>query len=576
MKLEILKQKQLHPQKFINISTTLSSPGLLSDLQPSIEDYKYILCLIGKILENNRIIVGIYKENDIKDRLDLSAIQFIFSGLINKKKYKLTFSETEEIINRLIHDINYRKNFIEEKKSIIAKILGIDKESIILTNLRINDNSLQLFLDLAFNPKIPNIKKEVIKLKLVQGEIVDCQKRPLLEACRLSPSIFDIRFHKFYNNNLNNINQRRGGEEYIPPSSWTAYGINILGKYDFGNNRWLSNNNGKGEFAVAYYGINNLFKHNFNMVRSLFSIMGNQESGKTFINSNNIRRPGHKCKTGAYFYKNPNYAENSSETINIGGFEYKIMFMCRVNPSKIRQPENFQDCWILSPTPNEVRPYKILIKKIPKSPLAIASQQVIKMCLTSPDPSYFEILQNKNESFFNQKNGSEYNNLSNYDYVIKLYSQASTINNFLRDPNNPNLYYGINDTKSFVWCLHKALTQKTPKIANGTIVYRGICFKLPYNIGIGTKFYFPEFLSTSRDINIAKEFAGLGTLIYITIQNNGTNGKKVYCRDIEYISDYPDQKEIVFTSYCQFLITKIDRSNPSLDIMHLTCEGHNF
>ena len=50
MKLEILKQKQLHPEKFINIATTLSSPGLLSLLQPSIEDYKYILCLIGKIL----------------------------------------------------------------------------------------------------------------------------------------------------------------------------------------------------------------------------------------------------------------------------------------------------------------------------------------------------------------------------------------------------------------------------------------------------------------------------------------------------------------------------------------------
>ena len=74
------------------------------------------------------------------------------------------------------------------------------------------------------------------------------------------------------------------------------------------------------------------------MVQNLLSLMGNQESGRTFINVNNIRSPGQKCKFGAYFYKNPNYAENSSEAINIGGFEYKIMFMCRVNPKKIRQP----------------------------------------------------------------------------------------------------------------------------------------------------------------------------------------------------------------------------------------------
>ena len=164
---------------------------------------------------------------------------------------------------------------------------------------------------------------------------------------------------------INNA-QRRGGEEYLSPSSWTAYRINVIGKYDFGNNNWLGNKNGKGEFAVAYYGINNLFNQNKNMVHNLLSLMGNQESGRTFINVNNARNPEQKCKTGAYFYRNPNYDENSSETIKIGGFDYKIMFMCRVSPSKIRQPETFQNCWILNPTPDEVRPYKILIKKIAK------------------------------------------------------------------------------------------------------------------------------------------------------------------------------------------------------------------
>jgi len=346
--------------------------------------------------------------------------------------------------------------------------------------------------------------------------------------------------------------------------------MNVSGKYDFGNNSWLGNNNSVGEFAVAYYGINNLVNKNMKMMDNIISLMGNLETGQTFVGVKNIRQQGQKCKAGAYFYKNPDYAENSSEIINIAGFQYKIMFMCRVKPSKIMQPENFKDCWILSPTPDEVRPYKILIKKIPKSPLAIQSMQVIKFCRDPlPPPIYFQILNEKNESFYSKKM-SCFPNLTDFDYVLKLYSQASTINTFLRNPQNPSI-----DNKSNVWCLHKAITQNINNVQNGTLVYRGVCFKLPNDIGVGQKFYFPEFLSTSTDIKIAQDIANNGTLMYISIQNNGVNGKKIYCRNIEYISDYPFQKEILFTAYCQFRITNIQRT-PNLDYLYLTCEGHNF
>ena len=48
-------------------------------------DYQYILALIVKMLVNNGIIVGIYKNNFNKDMIDFAYIQFIFSWLINKK-----------------------------------------------------------------------------------------------------------------------------------------------------------------------------------------------------------------------------------------------------------------------------------------------------------------------------------------------------------------------------------------------------------------------------------------------------------------------------------------------------------
>ena len=193
------------------------------------------------------------------------------------------------------------------------------------------------------------------------------------------------------------------------------------------------------------------------------------------------------------------------------------------------------------------------------------------LCTTNPPDSYYQILQNKDESFFNKN----YLGLSNLDYALRIYTNGSYINGYLR--NGELQGYSENELKSTVWCLHKAITQTNVvvPVTDGTILYRGVCFKLPNNIGVGTKFYFPEFLSSSRDINIAKSFGGSGTLMYITVKNNGTNGKKIYCRDVEYITSCKGQKEIIFTSYCQFRITKIEK-NPTWDIMHLTCEGHYF
>ena len=414
---------------------------------------------------------------------------------------------------------------------------------------------------------------------MVQDDIIKCLPVSLLGGCILSPGIFNPQFNKYYNSFSQN--KIVGGEEYIHPSQWTAYGINVSGKYDFGNNTWLGNLNKKGEFAVTYYGINNL---NQKSIKRVDSIMGNSETGKTFIKVRDIRNPNYNCKTGIYFYKNPIHAENSSELINIGGLEYKIMFMCRIKSSKINQPENFKDCWILSATPDEVRPYKILIKKIPKSPLFFASQDEIKICAGTPPQFYMDIITQKDESYMNKivnnniimNNFNFFNpyNQNNFDLVLKEWTGlgAKRINNYLR--NNIKFIHE-SDLKSNIWCLHKAITKSVNNVPNNTIVYRGIKAKVPFNVGIGTKFYFQEFLSTSKDINIAKMFANSGTLMVISIQNNGINGNKVYCRDIENISRFPEEREVIITAFCEFKITKIEKQN-NLDVIYLTCIGYNF
>ena len=603
MKHAIINQKSNYPDYFINIEETLSSSGLLSNKKPSKNDYKYLLCLLGKILENQGIEVGIYKNKPNKDRIDLSAIQFIFSGLINQKKYRLKFSRKfdKNYFVCITGDATFKKKFIKEFKLKISNKILINENSIILTNPRHNNNFL--FIDLAFNPNIGQIDENILKTMIIDNnEIIACESFPLLAGCILSPNIFMDKFNKYYNKLRHNA--KRGGEEYIIPLDWTAFGLNISKKYDFGNDIWLGNKNNYGEFAVAYYGINNLMKDSSHKVNSL---MGNSQTGKTFLKAKNIRNPGQTCKSGAYFYKNPKFAENSCEKINIGGFQYKIMFMCRVNPSKIMQPENFKDCWILSPTPDEVRPYKILIKKIPIifSPLALGSEAEIKICI-DPPKVLFDILEEKDESYFNKFNigpnnfnnnfnnifnfNNNFNNMFNfnnnfnmnmnmnnkYDWILREYTGlgSSRINNYLRNNIIPP-FSSEKDIKSNIWCLHKAITESIPNVPDNITVYRGIKVKIPIDIGTGTKFYFREFLSCSKDINVARSFAASGTLLIISIQNNGINGKKVYCRDIENISQFRHEKEIIFTAFCQFIITDVKKEQ-NLDIIYLTCDGYNF
>ena len=108
-------------------------------------------------------------------------------------------------------------------------------------------------MDLAFNPSIRSINENALIEALKNIGFIGVYQRPLLEGCRLSTNLFDTNFSKFYNKILPNL--KRGKEEYIQPLNWTAYGINVSGKYDFGDNKWLGNKNAKEEFAVAYYGI---------------------------------------------------------------------------------------------------------------------------------------------------------------------------------------------------------------------------------------------------------------------------------------------------------------------------------
>ena len=112
-----------------------------------------------------------------------------------------------------------------------------------------------------------------------------------------------------------------------------------------------------------------------------------------------------KCGVGVCLFQNPEYAENSAGIIQVSGFKIKIILMCRVNPLKIRQPKKFQECWILNPTADEIRPYRILIKKIPCSSL---HENRIITTGDSPIEYITKALESNDISFLSKKNDTKY------------------------------------------------------------------------------------------------------------------------------------------------------------------------
>ena len=228
--------------------------------------------------------------------------------------------------------------------------------------------------------------------------------------------------------------------------------------------------------------------------------------------------------------------------------------MCRVNPKKVRQPEKFKYCWILNSSPDEIRPYRILVKKLFRSSMARASQNVIK-CFEEPTQNYKDIMKKKDTSFYNTNKTFPNDNRK---YVINLYSKNNYynyINNYLRSGElDVNCSFSKKDIESWVWCLHKELTKKTN--VKDLYFYRGVSRKFPNEKGIGSKFIFAEFTSVSEDLEIALGFARNATLFEIRIENN-RNPPGFYCYDIKDYSEFPEEKEVLITSNCVYQVTDL-------------------
>ena len=163
--------------------------------------------------------------------------------------------------------------------------------------------------------------------------------------------------------------KKRGGYPYIPPFGWKAFGLKVLNLFDNGNNDWLEKNNNPNEWAVAYHGIGRLSPEPEVITNIIINGGFKPGSCQVLANYEDDNHPGCKIGIGVYCTPDINYTDKIINCVGkskteINGKKFKMVFMLRVKPDRIRFNHTNPNEWILNGTTEEMRPYRILLKEV--------------------------------------------------------------------------------------------------------------------------------------------------------------------------------------------------------------------
>ena len=209
--------------------------------------------------------------------------------------------------------------------------------------------------------KNENDFKELINLKQIQKELI-------IKGCDLNLNNLDNKGHKKFKWSKG---EKRGGFDYIPPpKGWKGFGINVLNKYDNGNNDWLSKDGNKNEWAIAYHGIGIKMGTKFTLEKVTNCILKEgfkAGHGQAYAEDEDERHPGNKVGVGVYCSPDPLvmevYAKDAETTTSVNNKKFIMGFMIRVKPDKIRYSKDRREYWVLNGSTDEMRPYRILVKE---------------------------------------------------------------------------------------------------------------------------------------------------------------------------------------------------------------------
>ena len=235
-----------------------------------------------------------------------------------------------------------------------------------------NESIQNFFQSNEFNKDYSNINKYREAKSNEEFQIIEylntILKNLIINGCKLDIYSLDNRGNKYSGWSKG---QKRGGFDYIPPpKGWKGFGINVLGKYDNGNNDWFGNNGNNNEWAVAYHGIGVKMGTKLTLedvTKCILKEGFKPGNGKAYADDDDERHPGKKIGKGVYCSPDPDvmesYANCAQTSTYINGHNYIMGFMIRVKPDKIRYYKYKNDYWVLNGDISEMRPYRILIKE---------------------------------------------------------------------------------------------------------------------------------------------------------------------------------------------------------------------
>ena len=351
LKEEMTDELEQNPEKFIDISKALNMTYS-----------KYFpLAVLANNLEKEGILVLLEKDGK-ESNLQNSLFKCIFNGIANQKKiiisYELDIGENHMILN----NDEYRKNFINKEYDKISNILKIPKEYLNICNFDADSVKYELFISDKFvkkemsdenfiinNSFFENIINKINEYSTSENIKMNAQISPLIEAIKLNVDLFDFNWNKSSNWSQD---ETRGGLPYDPPIGWSGYGLKVLNKYE--DNDWLGNNGEDGEWCVAYYNTDII-----NFAQSLLKSKNLPSKIEAHQGCNNKNKKCSNAKVGIGIYVTPKI--QLAEEYTVANNNYKILFMCRINPQKFRTCDF--DYWVVDLSDTDIRPYKLLIKK---------------------------------------------------------------------------------------------------------------------------------------------------------------------------------------------------------------------
>ena len=365
---EIKREKESNPNKYMSIEEAMQKGMTSTQYNFNYFPNQYfVLSILAKALMIQGCEVAIEREepqNEEGQKEINTTIQFLVNGMFDFKKYDFIFDFGEEKNKEIINNEKEQKIFKAKLKGKLVHLFKLNHNEIILTKPRLGSLKISAIIKkYKFNEFAEDILLQEFKKDSEFNKIKKIEKNILLSGCKLNPYMLDSR-----GNNRDGgwgINEKRGGCPYYPPEGWIGFGLRVLDRYDYGDNSWLDYRNLEGEWAVAYHGIGSSLQgvQIFNAFNNI--VLNSLQTGirKAFKNSNDHLHEGNKVGDGVYLTPQPSVMEKYSGTFNIEGKNYKIAFMTRVRPDRIRSPEEEKDYWVINGTDNEVRPYRILIKE---------------------------------------------------------------------------------------------------------------------------------------------------------------------------------------------------------------------